>query len=79
GQEPQLQWFSKEHVLFSDTNHWVLCPMKYVQKVKVRDCWIEFRIGDEPVLFHREGFADESSWRGACQDALAIEQELGLR
>lgn len=79
GQEPQLQWFSKEHVLFSDTNHWVLCPVKYVQKVKIRVCWIEFRIGDEPVLFHREGFADESSWRGACQDALAIEQELGLR
>lgn len=79
GQEPQLQWFSKEQVLFSDTNHWVLCPVKYVQRVKVRVYWIEFRIGDQTVLFHREGFADEASWRGACQDALAIGRELGTQ
>jgi len=76
GQDPQLQWFSGQHVMFSDINHWVLCPVKYVQRVKVRGSWIEFRIGEEPVLFHREGFADESSWRGACQEALSIEQGL---
>lgn len=78
-QWPQAQWFSPQQVLFCEMQHWVLCPVRYVQKVKVRDSWIEFRIGGESILFHREGFANEEAWQGACRDASAIQRAVTER
>jgi hypothetical protein len=76
GDQQQFQWFNTEQIVFSDLLHWVLCPARYVQRVKIRSSWIEFRIGEEPIFFHREGFADEASWQAACKDALTISQGL---
>jgi len=76
GDQQQFQWFNTEQIVFSDPLHWVLCPARYVQGVKIRNSWIEFRIGEEPIFFHREGFADEASWQAACKDALTISQGL---
>jgi hypothetical protein len=76
GSRSQLQWFTRQQILFSDSLHWILCPVRYVERVKIRNSWIEFSIGGEPVQFHREGFANESAWQGACKDALEISQGL---
>lgn len=73
---PQIQWFNRQQVLVSDVNHWLLCPVRYIERVRISYSWIEFLIGGESMLFHREGFANEQAWQGACQDARAIQQEL---
>ena len=72
----QSQWFNRQSVMISDLGHWVLVPVQYLQRVRVRDTWIEFRFADEAVLMHREGFENQDAWIKACQDALAIRQEL---
>jgi hypothetical protein len=72
----QSQWFNRQSVMISDLGHWVLVPVHYLQRVRVRDTWIEFRFADEAVLMHREGFENQDAWIKACQDALAIRQEL---
>jgi hypothetical protein len=77
--QTQSQWFNLEKLLFCDTHHWVLCPNQYVERVKVRSSWIEFRIGYETVLFHREGFANETAWQAACRDAHAIQELITSR
>lgn len=72
----QSQWFNRQSVMISDLGHWVLVPVHYLRRVRVRDTWIEFRFADEAVLMHREGFENQDAWIKACQDALAIRQEL---
>ena len=72
----QSQWFNRQSVMISDLGHWVLVPVHYLQRVRVRDTWIEFRFADEAVLMHREGFENQDAWIKACQDARAIRQEL---
>ncbi len=72
----QSQWFNRQSVMISELGHWVLVPVHYLQRVRVRDTWIEFRFADEAVLMHREGFENQDAWIKACQDALAIRQEL---
>ena len=72
----QSQWFNRQSVMISDLGHWVLVPVHYLQRVRVRDTWIEFRFADEAVLMHREGFENQDAWTKACQDAHAIRREL---
>lgn len=84
GQHPvgvprHYQWFSLEQITFSDMKRWITCPVRYVQRVKVRESWIEFKIGGELVFFHREGFADEASWQGARNDALEISNRVARK
>jgi len=76
GQTPQVQWFNQEQLLFTDVSYWILCPVRYIERVTLRSSWIEFRIGGESMLFHREGFVNEEAWQGACKDALAIKNRI---
>ena len=72
----QSQWFNRQRVMIADLRHWILVPVDYLQRVKVRDTWIEFVFGDQPVLFHREGFENQTAWQRAREDALFIQQRL---
>ena len=69
---PEIRWFNQDTLFVSDFQHWMRIPTRYVESVLVEPNYITFRLHDLKMVFHREGFEDESHWQAACNTARSL-------
>ena len=67
--ERVMNWFNSEVVFWSNGRMWIHMPIKFIDQIAVNFSSIEFKSRGIHMLFHREGFRDESHWLMACDKA----------
>lgn len=69
---PEIRWFNQDTLFVSDFQHWMRIPTRYLESVLVEPNYITFRLHDLKLVFHREGFEDETHWQAACDTARSL-------